>query len=51
MVVMAFLITDQANCVRFLEETFLVANVSPEVVLGMSFDVRAQKIDGSLFGD
>ena len=25
------------NCVRFLEEIFLVANVSPEVVLGIPF--------------
>ena len=29
--------TDKENRVRFFEETFLVANVSPEVVLGMSF--------------
>ena len=28
---------DKANRVRFFEETFLVANVSPEVVLGMLF--------------
>ena len=32
-VVAAFLVTDQANRVRFVEETFLVANVSPDVVL------------------
>ena len=37
MVVAAFLVTDKANRVRFFEETFLVANVSPEVVLGMPF--------------
>ena len=37
MVVAAFLVTDQANKVRFFEEIFLVANVSPDVVLGMSF--------------
>ena len=37
MVVVAFSVTDQANRVRFFEETFLVANVSPEVVLGMPF--------------
>ena len=36
-VVTAFLVTDKANQVRFFEETFLVANVSPEVVLGMPF--------------
>ena len=29
--------TDKANQVRFFEKTFLVANVSPEVVLGMLF--------------
>ena len=33
MVVAAFLVVDKANRVRFFEETFLVANVSPEVVL------------------
>ena len=37
MVVVAFLVTDQANRVRFFEETFLVANVSPEIVLRMPF--------------
>ena len=37
MVVAAFSVKDKANQVRFFEETFLVANVSPEVVLGMSF--------------
>ena len=37
MVVAAFSVEDKANQVRFLEETFLVANVSLEVVLGMSF--------------
>ena len=37
MVVAAFLVVDKANRVRFFEETFLVANVSPEVVLGMPF--------------
>ena len=36
-VVTAFLVEDKANEVRFFEETFLVANVSPEVVLGMLF--------------
>ena len=29
--------TDKANQIRFFEETFLVANVSPEVVFGMLF--------------
>ena len=29
--------TDKVNQVRFFEETFLMANVSPEVVFGMLF--------------
>ena len=37
MVVTAFSVVDKVNRVRFFEETFLVANVSPEVVLGMLF--------------
>ena len=37
MMVAAFSVTDQADRVRFFEETFLVANVSPDVVLGMPF--------------
>ena len=37
MVVAAFSMEAKANRVRFFKETFLVANVSPEVVLGMSF--------------
>ena len=37
MVVAIFSVMDKANRVRFFEETFLVANVSPEVVLGMLF--------------
>ena len=37
MVVIAFSVTDQANRVRFFEEIFLVANVSPDVVLDMPF--------------
>ena len=37
MMIAAFSVTDQADRVRFFEETFLVANVSPDVVLGMSF--------------
>ena len=36
-VVTAFAMVDKANRVRFFEETFLVANVSLEVVLGMLF--------------
>ena len=36
-VVIAFLVLDKANQVRFFEETFLVANVSLEVVFGMLF--------------
>ena len=37
MVVAAFSVTDQADRVRFFEETFLVANVSPDVALRMPF--------------
>ena len=37
MVVAAFSVEDQVNRVTFFEGTFLVANVSPEVVFGMSF--------------
>ena len=37
MVVIAFPVTDKVNRVRFFEETFLMANISPEVVLGMPF--------------
>ena len=37
MVISAFSVTEKANQVRFFEETFLVANVSPEVVLEMPF--------------
>ena len=37
MVVVAFSVTDKANQVRFFKETFIVANVSPEIVLKMFF--------------
>ena len=37
MVVTAFSMTNKANQVRFFEETFLGANVGPEVVLAMFF--------------
>ena len=37
MVVVAFSMTDKANQVKFFEEIFLVANLSPEMVLGMLF--------------
>ena len=37
MVVSAFSVTDKANQLRFFEETFLVANISLEVVLEMPF--------------
>ena len=36
-VVVVFSVVDKANRVRFFEKTFLVANVSLEVVFGMSF--------------
>ena len=37
MVVAAFSVVDEANRVKFFEETFLMANVSPKIVLGMPF--------------
>ena len=37
MVVIAFLVMDKANSVKFFEKTFLIANVGLEVVYGMSF--------------
>ena len=37
MIVAAFSVEDKANWVRFFEKTFLVANVSPEVVFGILF--------------
>ena len=37
MVVVAFSVVNKANRVRFFEETFLLANVSPEIVFGMLF--------------
>ena len=36
-VVAAFSVTDKAHQVRFFKETFLIANISPEVVLEMPF--------------
>ena len=36
-VVAAFLVTDKANQLRFFKKTFLVANVSPEIVFGILF--------------
>ena len=37
MVVRVFSMTDKANWVEFFEETFLVTNVSPKIVLGILF--------------
>ena len=37
MVVALFSVTDQADKVKFFEETFLVVNVSPNMVFGMPF--------------
>ena len=37
MIVATFLVTDKANQVRFFEETFIMANISPNVILGMLF--------------
>ena len=36
-VVAPFSVVDKANRVRFFEKTCLMANISPEVVFGMSF--------------
>ena len=36
-VVAAFLVTDQAHKVKFFKETFLVANVSPDMIFGILF--------------
>ena len=37
MIIAAFSVTDKANWVRLFEKIFLVANGSPEVVLGIPF--------------
>ena len=37
MVIVAFLVKDKANRIKFFKETFLVANDSLEVVLGILF--------------
>ena len=37
MIVAAFSIVNKANQVRFFEQTFLMANVNPEVIFGMLF--------------
>lgn len=37
MVVVDFLVTDQANYIGFFEETFMLANISLEIALGMLF--------------
>ena len=37
MVFPIFLVTNKANQVKFFEETFLMSNVSLEIVLGMLF--------------
>ena len=36
-IVLAFLVTDKMDRVRFFDKTFLVANVSPEVVFRIFF--------------
>ena len=48
-VVVAFLVMDKANRVRFFEKTFLVVNVSPEVVFGMYFLILSS-VDVDFFG-
>lgn len=37
MVIVAFFVTDQTNKVRFFEETFCVANISPKIIFKMLF--------------
>lgn len=37
MIVVAFFITDQANKVKFFEKTFLITNISLEIVFIMFF--------------
>ena len=37
MVLVAFSVTDKADRVKFFEKTFLVANISPDVLLGIFF--------------
>ena len=37
MIVAGFLVTDQADRIRFFEEIFLVINVGPDVVFEMPF--------------
>ena len=37
MIVAAFLVVDKANRVNFFEKTFLVANISPEVIFEVFF--------------
>ena len=37
MVIAGFLVTDRANRIKFFKKTFLMANVSPKIVLGISF--------------
>ena len=45
-VVAVFLVTDQADKIRFFEEIFLVANNSPDVVLGiLFFTTSGAKVD------
>ena len=45
-IVTLFLLTDKVNWIRFIEETFLVANVSSEIVFGRPFlTIRGTDID------
>ena len=37
MVVAVFSVIDQIDSIKFFEETFLVANVSPDMIFGKSF--------------
>ena len=48
MIVVTFLITNQANHIRFFKRIFLVTNISPEVVFGIIFNVRVQIINSTM---
>ena len=37
MAVVAFLITNKANQIKFFEKTFLMADISPKIIFGMFF--------------
>ena len=48
-VVTAYLVVDKVNRIRFFQETFLMANVSPEVVFKMLF-LTMSNVDADFSG-